>query len=249
MFAGLASGLGGGVLVLGQISISGYEMGHVGLKGIIAIAAVIFGGWTLRGTIIGCLLFGYFFALQHAPRARPPHQRPVGRQPSLRRRPGDHRGLRQQLPAPRPRPTLRPRPDMTGRAARGGPCPNPHRTAGRADVCARIRTERAGAVAPCPNPHRTWAGRYVCPSPDRTGGALESAGVGGVDVAAGDDDPVDRALDAVGEEAACLVGGEDQVVELVERKRGPMIAAVIVGSSRTKASASCFSVSPASMAT
>ncbi len=64
MFAGLASGLGGGVLVLGQISISGYETGHVGLKGIIAIAAVIFGGWTLRGTIIGCLLFGYFFALQ-----------------------------------------------------------------------------------------------------------------------------------------------------------------------------------------
>jgi ABC-type uncharacterized transport system permease subunit len=64
MFAGLCSGLGGGVLVLGQISISGYEEGHVGLKGIIAIAAVIFGGWTLRGTLAGCLVFGYFFALQ-----------------------------------------------------------------------------------------------------------------------------------------------------------------------------------------
>jgi simple sugar transport system permease protein len=64
MVAGLASGLGGGVLVLGQIPISGYEPGHVGLKGIIAIAAVIFGGWTLRGTVIGCVLFGYFFALQ-----------------------------------------------------------------------------------------------------------------------------------------------------------------------------------------
>jgi simple sugar transport system permease protein len=64
MLAGLAAGLGGAVLVLGQISISGYETGHVGLKGIIAIAAVIFGGWTLRGTIIGCFLFGYFFALQ-----------------------------------------------------------------------------------------------------------------------------------------------------------------------------------------
>lgn len=62
--AGACSGLGGGVLVLGQISISGYESGHVGLKGIIAIAAVIFGGWTLRGTLIGCVLFGYFFALQ-----------------------------------------------------------------------------------------------------------------------------------------------------------------------------------------
>jgi general nucleoside transport system permease protein len=64
MFAGACSGLGGGVLVLGQISINGYESGHVGLKGIIAIAAVIFGGWTLRGAIGGCLLFGYFFALQ-----------------------------------------------------------------------------------------------------------------------------------------------------------------------------------------
>lgn len=64
--AGACAGLGGGVLVLGQIAISGYEPGHVGLKGIIAIAAVIFGGWTLRGTILGCLLFGYFFALQQA---------------------------------------------------------------------------------------------------------------------------------------------------------------------------------------
>ena len=33
MLAGLASGLGGGVLVLGQISISGYETGHVGPEG------------------------------------------------------------------------------------------------------------------------------------------------------------------------------------------------------------------------
>lgn len=64
MVAGACAGLGGGVLVLGQISISGYEAGHIGLKGIIAIAAVIFGGWTLRGTIVGCALFGYFFALQ-----------------------------------------------------------------------------------------------------------------------------------------------------------------------------------------
>ena len=64
LVAGATSGLGGGVLVLGQISINGYENGHVGLKGIIAIAAVIFGGWTLRGTVVGCLVFGYFFALQ-----------------------------------------------------------------------------------------------------------------------------------------------------------------------------------------
>lgn len=63
LFAGACSGLGGGVLVLGQIAISGYEPGHVGLKGIIAIAAVIFGGWTLRGTLLGCVVFGYFYAL------------------------------------------------------------------------------------------------------------------------------------------------------------------------------------------
>ena len=65
-FAGLCSGLGGAVLVLAQIPINGFEAGHVGLKGIIAIGAVIFGGWTLRGTLFGCLIFGYFFALQQA---------------------------------------------------------------------------------------------------------------------------------------------------------------------------------------
>ena len=64
MFAGATCGLGGGVLVLGQIGINGYQPGHVGLKGIIAIAAVIFGGWTLRGTVLGCVLFAYFFAFQ-----------------------------------------------------------------------------------------------------------------------------------------------------------------------------------------
>ena len=63
LFAGACAGLGGGVLVLAQISIAGYEAGHVGLKGIIAIAAVIFGGWTLRGTLLGCVVFGYFYAL------------------------------------------------------------------------------------------------------------------------------------------------------------------------------------------
>lgn len=64
LFCGACAGLGGGVLVLGQIAISGYEPGHVGLKGIIAIAAVVFGGWRLRGALAGCLLFGWFFALQ-----------------------------------------------------------------------------------------------------------------------------------------------------------------------------------------
>ena len=65
LYAGACAGLGGAVLVLAQLPISRYEEGHVGLKGIIAIAAVIFGGWTLVGTIGGCLLFGFFFALQN----------------------------------------------------------------------------------------------------------------------------------------------------------------------------------------
>lgn len=65
-FSGLCSGLGGAILVLAQIPINGFEAGHVGLKGIIAIGAVIFGGWTLSGTLFGCLIFGYFFALQQA---------------------------------------------------------------------------------------------------------------------------------------------------------------------------------------
>ncbi len=54
--AGFTSGLGGGYLVLGQIG--RFEDAVVGGQGFIAIAAVIFGGWTMRGVIGGCLLFG-----------------------------------------------------------------------------------------------------------------------------------------------------------------------------------------------
>ncbi|MEM9711870.1 MAG: ABC transporter permease [Actinomycetota bacterium] len=54
--AGLTSGLGGGYLVLGAIG--AFEDSIVGGRGFIAIAAVIFGGWTLRGTVAGCVLFG-----------------------------------------------------------------------------------------------------------------------------------------------------------------------------------------------
>ena len=54
--AGITAGLGGGYLVLGQIG--RFEDAIVGGQGFIAIAAVIFGGWTLRGVIGGCLLFG-----------------------------------------------------------------------------------------------------------------------------------------------------------------------------------------------
>lgn len=54
--AGFTSGLGGGYLVLGQVG--RFEDAIVGGQGFIAIAAVIFGGWTLRGVIGGCVLFG-----------------------------------------------------------------------------------------------------------------------------------------------------------------------------------------------
>jgi simple sugar transport system permease protein len=56
LVAGLASGLGGGYLLLGQVG--RFEPGIVAGRGFIALAAVIFGGWTLRGALAGCLLFG-----------------------------------------------------------------------------------------------------------------------------------------------------------------------------------------------
>lgn len=54
--AGLTSGLGGAYLVLGIVG--SFEDSIVGGRGFIAIAAVIFGGWTLKGSVAGCVLFG-----------------------------------------------------------------------------------------------------------------------------------------------------------------------------------------------
>lgn len=54
--AGLTAGLGGGYFVFGVVG--SFTDSIVGGRGFIAIAAVIFGGWTLRGTVAGCLLFG-----------------------------------------------------------------------------------------------------------------------------------------------------------------------------------------------
>jgi len=56
LIAGAFSGLGGAYLLLGQVG--RFEDSIVSGRGFIAIVAVIFGGWTLRGTILGCLLFG-----------------------------------------------------------------------------------------------------------------------------------------------------------------------------------------------
>lgn len=54
-YAGITSGLGGAFLVFAQVG--RFEDSIVGGRGFIAIAAVIFGGWTLKGTIAGCVLF------------------------------------------------------------------------------------------------------------------------------------------------------------------------------------------------
>jgi ABC-type uncharacterized transport system permease subunit len=53
---GVLSGLGGGYFLFAR---SGrFEESLIGGRGFIAIAAVIFGGWTLKGTVAGCLAFG-----------------------------------------------------------------------------------------------------------------------------------------------------------------------------------------------
>jgi ABC-type uncharacterized transport system permease subunit len=58
---GLTCGFGGAFYVLGQVGL--FQTNMIGGRGFIAIAAVIFGGWTLRGTLIGCVLFGFVEAL------------------------------------------------------------------------------------------------------------------------------------------------------------------------------------------
>jgi len=59
--AGITSGFGGAFLVLGQVN--QFQPNIVNGRGFIAIAAVIFGGWTLRGTVVGCAIFGLIEAL------------------------------------------------------------------------------------------------------------------------------------------------------------------------------------------
>ncbi len=56
-YGGLLAGLGGAFLVLGQVG--SFDPAAVGGRGFIAIAAVYFGGWTLFGTVLGSLVFGF----------------------------------------------------------------------------------------------------------------------------------------------------------------------------------------------
>ena len=64
MLSGILSGLGGAYLVIGEVGT--FNAGMTAGRGFIVIAAVIFGGWTLRGAILGCLLFGTADALRLA---------------------------------------------------------------------------------------------------------------------------------------------------------------------------------------
>jgi simple sugar transport system permease protein len=56
LYGGVVAGMGGAFLVLGQVG--SFDTAAVGGRGFIAIAAVYFGGWTLGGTLLGCLVFG-----------------------------------------------------------------------------------------------------------------------------------------------------------------------------------------------
>jgi general nucleoside transport system permease protein len=64
MWCGLLSGLGGATLSVGEVGTFNSNM--TAGRGYIVIAAVIFGGWRLRGTIAGCFLFGGADALRLA---------------------------------------------------------------------------------------------------------------------------------------------------------------------------------------
>jgi simple sugar transport system permease protein len=56
MLCGILAGLGGAFLSVGEVGTFNSNM--TAGRGFIVIAAVIFGGWTLRGTVAGCFVFG-----------------------------------------------------------------------------------------------------------------------------------------------------------------------------------------------
>jgi simple sugar transport system permease protein len=64
MLCGILAGYGGAVL---SVAIVGtFQQNMTAGRGFLALAAVVFGGWTIRGTIAGCILFGGADALRLA---------------------------------------------------------------------------------------------------------------------------------------------------------------------------------------
>lgn len=64
LWCGLCSGLGGAYLAIGEVG--SFNANMTGGRGFIVLAAVIFGAWRLRRTLLGCLLFGFADALRLA---------------------------------------------------------------------------------------------------------------------------------------------------------------------------------------
>lgn len=64
LLSGLLSGIGGAYLTVCEVGT--FNAGMTAGRGFIVIAAVIFGGWTLRGALLGCLLFGAADAMRLA---------------------------------------------------------------------------------------------------------------------------------------------------------------------------------------
>lgn len=64
LIVGVLSGLGGAYLSVGEVGLFNQNM--TAARGYVVIAAVIFGGWSLKGTMIGCLVFGAADAMRLA---------------------------------------------------------------------------------------------------------------------------------------------------------------------------------------
>jgi simple sugar transport system permease protein len=65
---GITTGIAGAFLLLGQAG-GVFSPDMTAFRGFLAIAAVIFGGWTLRGTLAGCAVFALAGAANSAVQA------------------------------------------------------------------------------------------------------------------------------------------------------------------------------------
>lgn len=64
LYCGACAGLGGAYLSTGEVG--SFNANMTAGRGFIVIAAVIFGAWRLRGTLLGCAVFGFADALRLA---------------------------------------------------------------------------------------------------------------------------------------------------------------------------------------